>query len=492
MTIATGMTTLDAQRDNLAANLVTKGVTASNTETLTQLVPKVLDITTGTPTMPAGKLVTDGLLVRIDPNSDSYTLDGSDNIVTYAVTTKPDKPPMPVGPTNLNIGINADWDSDDGYFRVSDNAAYFTTNTSGRQLRVSVRDDYQDVDITVNLKFASVASFLSYIVMTVPNKEVDFYGYTVGLNGGLLKILVYNGTSPTTTLMTKAVTPLAGTTYTLRAQRVGTALKLKFWVASETEPVAWDLEATSTGAYATGKVGLYSFYSSARIDYDTFVTEALGTPIQEDPNVVDITGAATVISTPGFLNGMKRIRNNSATVMFQALWTNFFIPGTVIYTVFLLVRRNAVKGTRPNNITFTNGSGSPLSVGLLGDQPGKVNGLLTSNEIGGIQNVKTLEYERADCVCLVSGRTVLDVSDFKPFAFGIALSGDTSSAQWATATTDQAEVRISANEELIEFIYYGRSLSDAEMDDVHNYLATKYDSQLSMQLDESAYGLTKI
>ena len=47
MSIATALAALDTQRDNLAANLTTKGVTASNTETLAQLVPKVLDIESG-------------------------------------------------------------------------------------------------------------------------------------------------------------------------------------------------------------------------------------------------------------------------------------------------------------------------------------------------------------------------------------------------------------------------------------------------------------
>lgn len=49
MSIATALAALDTQRDNLAANLTTKGVTAANTETLSQLVPKVLDITGGEP-----------------------------------------------------------------------------------------------------------------------------------------------------------------------------------------------------------------------------------------------------------------------------------------------------------------------------------------------------------------------------------------------------------------------------------------------------------
>ena len=47
MSLATALTALDTRRDSLAANLTTMGVTASNTETLAQLVPKVLNIESG-------------------------------------------------------------------------------------------------------------------------------------------------------------------------------------------------------------------------------------------------------------------------------------------------------------------------------------------------------------------------------------------------------------------------------------------------------------
>lgn len=47
MSIATALANLDAKRDALAANLNTMGVTASNTETLVELILKVLDIQTG-------------------------------------------------------------------------------------------------------------------------------------------------------------------------------------------------------------------------------------------------------------------------------------------------------------------------------------------------------------------------------------------------------------------------------------------------------------
>jgi len=58
VSIATALVALDTQRDNLAANLTTMGVTASSGETLFQLVPKVLDIPT-TDLVPILKL--DGL-----------------------------------------------------------------------------------------------------------------------------------------------------------------------------------------------------------------------------------------------------------------------------------------------------------------------------------------------------------------------------------------------------------------------------------------------
>lgn len=47
MSIATAIVALETQRDNLAANLVLKGVNAAKTETLSSLVPKVLGIKTG-------------------------------------------------------------------------------------------------------------------------------------------------------------------------------------------------------------------------------------------------------------------------------------------------------------------------------------------------------------------------------------------------------------------------------------------------------------
>ena len=47
MSIATELVKLNTQRNNLAANLTTKGVTASSSETLAELVPKVLDISGG-------------------------------------------------------------------------------------------------------------------------------------------------------------------------------------------------------------------------------------------------------------------------------------------------------------------------------------------------------------------------------------------------------------------------------------------------------------
>lgn len=62
MTISTALTALDRQRENLAANLTTKGVTAASTETLASLVPKVLTISGGG----SGGLTSDGLVLQLD------------------------------------------------------------------------------------------------------------------------------------------------------------------------------------------------------------------------------------------------------------------------------------------------------------------------------------------------------------------------------------------------------------------------------------------
>jgi len=53
MSIATELANLQTQRNNLVANLITKGVTVSNSETLAQLIPKVLDILGGENPIPS-------------------------------------------------------------------------------------------------------------------------------------------------------------------------------------------------------------------------------------------------------------------------------------------------------------------------------------------------------------------------------------------------------------------------------------------------------
>jgi hypothetical protein len=47
--ISTALNSIDTQRDNLATNLTAMGVSSTNSETLAQLVPKVLDISVATP-----------------------------------------------------------------------------------------------------------------------------------------------------------------------------------------------------------------------------------------------------------------------------------------------------------------------------------------------------------------------------------------------------------------------------------------------------------
>lgn len=65
MSIATYLTALDRDRDALAANLTTKGVPASSSETFTTLVPKVLDIPSGGGSIP----LTNATLAGVNANN---------------------------------------------------------------------------------------------------------------------------------------------------------------------------------------------------------------------------------------------------------------------------------------------------------------------------------------------------------------------------------------------------------------------------------------
>lgn len=66
MTIADEIIALDEQRKALADNILAKGVSAAQTETLTQLVPKVLQIDGGGGSFNLFGLINMGALVKTD------------------------------------------------------------------------------------------------------------------------------------------------------------------------------------------------------------------------------------------------------------------------------------------------------------------------------------------------------------------------------------------------------------------------------------------
>lgn len=80
MSIATYLTALDRDRDALAANLVTKGVQASSSETFTTLVPKVLNIPSG------GGGIVDGFTYK-SPNLKPQTTSIMDKLYVWNTKT---------------------------------------------------------------------------------------------------------------------------------------------------------------------------------------------------------------------------------------------------------------------------------------------------------------------------------------------------------------------------------------------------------------------
>lgn len=88
MAIADYLTQLASDRDDLADNLVTMGVQASHSETITELVPKVLDIAGGGIEITDITLNADGTYTVTDKDNNTHTLavtetDGQITAITY-------------------------------------------------------------------------------------------------------------------------------------------------------------------------------------------------------------------------------------------------------------------------------------------------------------------------------------------------------------------------------------------------------------------------
>ena len=60
---------------------------------------------------------------------------------------------------------------------------------------------------------------------------------------------------------------LADIWYCLRFQVIGTSLKLKYWLASEEEPIAWDLSETNSDITAAGWAGIFGNENMGYCDY---------------------------------------------------------------------------------------------------------------------------------------------------------------------------------------------------------------------------------
>lgn len=89
MSITTYLTALDRDKDNLAANLTAKGVPASSSETFTSLVPKVLDIPSGSSAVP-----------KKDVNF--YDYDGT-VVASYTASEFAELTEMPANPTHEGL-----------------------------------------------------------------------------------------------------------------------------------------------------------------------------------------------------------------------------------------------------------------------------------------------------------------------------------------------------------------------------------------------------
>lgn len=109
-----------------------------------------------------------------------------------------------------------------------------------------------------------------------------------------------------------ALTHVADTFYRLRFYGSGTSLKAKLWLASDSESVEWDLEATDSDLTSMSFLGARSILSSANtnvnpvVSYDDFVNMS--------PQAMTVTRS---------VNGVTKAQSSGAAV---SLWQRYYIP----------------------------------------------------------------------------------------------------------------------------------------------------------------------
>lgn len=139
-----------------------------------------------------------------------------------------------------------------------------------------------DVDLYVDVAASALATgaslFAGPMVRAVDNN--NHYMARIDFTTAAAVVLTLRkraaGVETQLATFTSGLTHVAGTFYRVRLQAAGTTLRAKIWLATDTEPALWQLEATDTTLTAAASVGTRSFSNtgntnvSPQLRFDTF------------------------------------------------------------------------------------------------------------------------------------------------------------------------------------------------------------------------------
>jgi hypothetical protein len=198
------------------------------------------------------------------------------------------------------------WASDGSDWIVRDLA---TSTMGGKVLRVEGAGSSKRRHVSWNALGTSYADMEIFYIWATPSTSYDAFGvgrasgaaasetgYRIGFNLTTRGKEIANYVSGTyNRLAYSAYTPTVNTWYKTRMNITGTALKMRTWLGTDTEPATWDLETTNSAITAAGTIGLGAFVSPAGkgVVFDAF---GVGVNSASAPSTYTHTATGTVMS----------------------------------------------------------------------------------------------------------------------------------------------------------------------------------------------------
>lgn len=404
-----------------------------------------------------GEFIQDGIWLRIDPNYDNVTTDDGGNITSYTFKDRPRTAPFlaRVGTNMFKEVGTAAWTptGDDAvtYYATSDSRKAWVTKS-----RYGIPDD---VDITVEVKTdtaAQLATILFCYDLSV--SDTNFKCYMAGWHETSLMLRVYKGTAASVTY-TAPFTWATNTWYKIRAQKIGTTVRCKAWLASDTEPSGWAISITDS-TYTGGGVGFYSYYSGT-VNYRNLVFN--------NWNGYSLSGSGTILQEPTVNNGLKRIAGGTGN--FDVNIYPFLQTLGDQYTVFLVAKFAFPSGISSVILALY---GQPLSIGYYTVYPKREIGFFNVN-FGSTIDVPRIPLVSDSSPFVYSAR----VDSTAPQKLRVLYNGILSTTISTAASPGFVEpatdlFRVINSSEFLELIVYNRVLTDEENEKMTRYLASKW------------------